>query len=95
MKNIYKLITIIATLGVVGCSDYTEGINEDPNNFIVAAPDLIIGQTQLALMQHMSSNNARYGAVFTNQFSGADRQYLTLETYSPNRGNYNDMSGDT
>ena len=50
MKNIYKLITIIATLGVVGCSDYTEGINEDPNNFIVAAPDLIIGQTQLALM---------------------------------------------
>ena len=95
MKNIYKLITIIATLGVVGCSDYTEGINEDPNNFIVAAPDLIIGQTQLALMQHMSSNNARYGAVFTNQFSGADRQYLTLETYSPNRGNYNDMWGDT
>ena len=50
MKNIYKLITIIATLGVVGCSDYTEGINEDPNNFIVAAPDLIIGQTQLCLL---------------------------------------------
>ena len=62
MKNIYKLITIIATIGVVGCSDYTEGINDNPNAFVVAAPDLIIGQTQLALMQHMSSNN---GNVFT------------------------------
>ena len=27
--------------------------------------------------------------------SGADRQYLTLNTYSPNRANYNDMWGDT
>ena len=26
--------------------------------------------------------------------SGGDRQYLTLNTYSPNRGNYNDMWND-
>lgn len=43
----------------------------------------------------MGSNNARYSSVFTNQFSGGDRQYLTLNTYSPNRGNYNDMWFDT
>ena len=80
---------------VGSCESYTEDLNDDPNNFIVAASDLIIGQTQLAFMQHMGSNNARYAAVFANTMSGADRQYLTLNTYSPNRGNYNDMWEDT
>ena len=93
IKNLYYLI--FASLLLVNCESYTEDLNNDPNNFIVAASDLLIGQSQLALIQHMGSNNARYGAVFTNQMSGGDRQYLTLNTYSPNTANYNDMWNDT
>ena len=92
-KNLYYLI--FASLLLVNCESYTEDLNDDPNAFTVAASDLLIGQAQLALIQHMGSNNARYSAVFTNQMSGGDRQYLTLNTYSPNRGNYNDMWNDT
>ena len=92
--NKYILIFFAAVL-VVSCESYTEDLNDDPNNFIVAASDLIIGQSQLALMQHMGSNNARYAGIFSNTMSGADRQYLTLNTYSPNRSNYDDMWGDT
>lgn len=91
-----NLITIaIFSLFLMNCEKYTEGINDDPNNFIVASSDLLMGQVQLAFMQHMGSNNVRYGAIFSNQMSGGDRQYLTLNTYSPNRGNYNDMWEDT
>ena len=92
IKKIYYIL--FASLLLVNCESYTEGLNDDPNAFIVAASDLLIGQAQLTLIQHMGSNNARYGAVFSNQMSGGDRQYLTLNTYSPNRGNYNDMWGD-
>jgi hypothetical protein len=94
--KLYKLILpIFAVLAIASCESYTEDINESPNAFVVASSDLVIGQVQLALMQHMGSNNARYGAVFSNQMSGGDRQYLTLNDYSPNRANYNDMWGDT
>lgn len=94
--KIHKYILYLAfTFAFFSCEKYTEGINDDPNAFTVASSDLLIGQVQLAYMQHMGSNNARYTSVFTNQFSGGDRQYLTLNTYSPNRGNYNDMWLDT
>tara|TARA_B110001452_G_C15196533_1_gene415300 strand:- start:39 stop:1400 length:1362 start_codon:yes stop_codon:yes gene_type:complete len=94
--KLYKFILpIFAVLAIASCESYTEDLNDDPNAFVVASSDLIIGQVQLALMQHMGSNNARYAAVFNNQMSGGDRQYLTLNTYSPNRANYNDMWNDT
>ena len=94
--KLYKFILpIFAVLAIASCESYTEDLNSDPNAFTEAPSDLLIGQVQLALMQHMGSNNARYAAVFTNQMSGGDRQYLTLNTYSPNRGNYNDMWNDT
>ena len=90
--KLYKFILpIFAVLAIASCESYTEDLNDDPNAFVVASSDLIIGQVQLAVMQHMGSNNARYAAVFSNQMSGGDRQYLTLNTYSPNRGNYNNM----
>lgn len=90
--KIYKLILpIFAMLTIVSCENYTEDINSDPNAFVIASADLLIGQVQLAVMQHMGSNNARYASVFNNQMSGGDRQYLTLNTYSPNRANYNNM----
>lgn len=95
MKFKSLIYLIFASLLLVNCESYTEDLNNDPNAFTVAASDLLIGQVQLTFIQHMGSNNARYAAVFSNQMSGGDRQYLTLNTYSPNRGNYNDMWNDT
>lgn len=95
MKLYKYILSLIIAFTVLNCESYTEGINESPNAFVVASSDLLIGQVQLAFMQHMGSNNARYTSVFSNHFTGGDRQYLTLNTYSPNRGNYNDMWQDT
>ncbi|MDG2062168.1 MAG: SusD/RagB family nutrient-binding outer membrane lipoprotein [Flavobacteriaceae bacterium] len=92
-KSLFYLI--FTSLLLVNCESYTEDLNNDPNAFTIAASDLLIGQVQLSFIQHMGSNNARYGAVFSNQMSGGDRQYLTLNTYSPNRSNYNRMWSNT
>ena len=64
MKINKYILTFFAAIVVGSCESYTEDLNDDPNNFIVAASDLIIGQTQLAFMQHMGSNNARYAGIF-------------------------------
>jgi hypothetical protein len=92
-KSLFYLI--FTSLLLVNCESYTEDLNNDPNAFTIAASDLLIGQVQLSFIQHMGSNNARYGAVFSNQMSGGDRQYLTLNTYSPNRSNYDRMWSNT
>ena len=96
MKNIIKFLYIsLAIVLIYSCERYTEDLNNDPNAFTQVPSELLIGQVQLAFMQHMESNTARYAGVFSNHFSGCDRQYLTLNTYSPNRGNYNDMWNDS
>jgi uncharacterized protein YcfL len=78
-KSLFYLI--FASLLLVNCESYTEDLNNDPNAFTIAASDLLIGQVQLSFIQHMGSNNARYGAVFFNKMSGGGRQYLTFFKY--------------
>ncbi len=95
MKNIIKFLYItFASLLISSCENYTEGLNDNPNAFTQVAPELVIGQVQLAYMKLMESNTARYANIFANQMHGCDRQYLTLNTYSENRANYNDMWND-
>ncbi|WP_299673791.1 SusD/RagB family nutrient-binding outer membrane lipoprotein [uncultured Tenacibaculum sp.] len=92
MKNIKYFILSLVILA--SCKDYTEGLNTDPNNFSSAAPELIIGQAQLGWMQLAESNGARYAGIFMNQFSGEDRQYLTVEAYSITAGEFDDLWDD-
>ncbi len=93
MKKYIAYITIFSLL-IIGCEKYTEGINKDPNNFNAAAPELIVGQAQLGWIQLSESNSARYAGVFVNQFTGSDRQYITLNGYSVTAGEFNDMWDD-
>lgn len=96
MKKIKYLIAIITLVTFTfSCESYTEGINDDPNNFGSAAPELIIGQAQLGWMQLAEGNEARVAGIFMNQFSGEDRQYLTIEQYSITASRFNDIWEDS
>ena len=55
---------------------------------------MIVGQAQLGWMQLAESNSARYADIFMNQFTGSDRQYITLNGYSVTSGEFNDMWDD-
>ena len=93
MKKYHSLYPLIFLL-LIGCEKYTEDLNTDPNNFNDSAPELIIGQAQLGWMQLAESNSARYAGIFMNQFTGSDRQYVTLNGYSVTSGEFNDIWDD-
>ena len=46
MKFKSLIYIVFASLLLVNCESYTEDLNNDPNAFIIAASDLMIGQAQ-------------------------------------------------
>ena len=92
MKKTYYILASLLMLG--SCEKYTEDLNTDPNEFITAPSELIIGQAQLGWMQLATSNSARYAGIFMNQFTGEDRQYITVNQYSTTAADYDDTWDD-
>ena len=92
MKKTYYILASLLMLG--SCEKYTEDLNTDPNEFITAPSELIIGQAQLGWMQLATSNSARYAGIFMNQFTGEDRQYVTVNQYSTTAADYDDTWDD-
>lgn len=91
MKKITKYITL-ALLGItaVSCEKYVEGVNINPNNFTDSPGELIIGQAGLATIMLSESQPARYAGIFTDQFTGSDRQFVSYESYQVIAGDFDD-----
>ncbi|MBS9774152.1 MAG: SusD/RagB family nutrient-binding outer membrane lipoprotein [Tenacibaculum sp.] len=91
MKNIFlKTLSVILLGAFVSCS-YTDGINESPNDFTDSSAELLIGQASLEVTHLCSSDASRYAGMFTDQFVGADRQYISTNKYSVTSGDFNGM----
>ena len=88
----YKIFLMLIAIGFssVSCGDYTDGINVDPNNFTSAPGNLIVGQAELVVVKLSSSNGSRYSGMWTDQFTGTDRQYISVDQYSTTAGDYDD-----
>lgn len=95
MKNIKKYMLAIALgFGLVSCSNYTDGFNENPNSFTSAPGDLIVGQAELEVIKLSASNASRFAGIFTDQFTGEDRQYILVDRYDVTTGDFNDEWDD-
>jgi len=91
MKKIKKYVLLFTVgLALMACSNYTDGINESPNNFTSAPGKLILGQSQLEVVKLSSSGASRYASIFTDQFTGDDRQYINYNNYSMTTGDFDD-----
>lgn len=91
MKNIIKtLFFLLITLSFVACSDFTDGINENPNTFTSAPGSMLIGQANMEVVKLFSSQAGRTSSIFTDQLSGIDRQYTSLNIYVTTAGDYDD-----
>lgn len=88
----YKIFLMLIAIGFssVSCEDYTDGINVDPNNFTSAPGNLIVGQAELVVVKLSSSNASRFSGMWTDQFTGTDRQYIAVDQYSTTAGDYDD-----
>jgi len=81
-------------LGSVSCEDYTDGINVDPNNFTSAPGNLIVGQAELVVVVLSGSNSSRFAGMWVDQFTGSDRQYITVNNYGVTASDFDDVWDD-
>jgi hypothetical protein len=87
---------VVAALGFAsfGCESYVEGVNVNPNSFTDAPGELIIGQAGLASIILSESQPARFAGIFTDQFTGSDRQFIPLNSYEVIAGDFDDTWGN-
>lgn len=81
-NNKYIAIGLCAlTLSFASCSDYLD-VNENPNQ----APDAPVGNVMTAAMVSVmvghSGEDARLAGMWTQQFTGVDRQYSAIDIYN-------------
>lgn len=92
MKKILIYTLAILSLAVVNQScSYVDLETEDPNNFTDAPSELMINQPLLSLCLVQEGDLARITGIFSNQFTGADRQYLSLNQYITTTGDYDNI----
>lgn len=90
-----KLIPFIiaSILLSTGCKKLVEDRNEEPNNFTDAdatlmAPGMVLGD----ILVH-EGELARTAGIWSGHFTGGDRQYIALNTYSTTSGDYDNIWG--
>ena len=94
MKNI--LLMLFTTIGIFmsSCEKPVEGLNDNPNEFTDAPISLLLNHTLLNVASIAEAEPARISAIFTDQFTGVDRQYGTLNGYSTLATTYEEMWED-
>ncbi len=89
MKKLLLYILPVLLIAM-SCSEI-ELDTEDPNNFADAEAELLITAPQLANCLLAEGELARLGGIFSNQFTGSDRQYITYNQYNVVAGDFDNI----
>jgi starch-binding outer membrane protein, SusD/RagB family len=94
MKNI-KQFLFLATLGLAvgGCNKLVNGYDINPNLPLDAPADQQLTAVELSEGFFMSGEIPRLTGIWTDYFTGADRQYAGLELYNTAAGDYDNAWG--
>jgi hypothetical protein len=75
--------------GLNACESFVNGVSEfDPNQPIDASLGQVVNAAEVAYMGFWEGDVARIAGIFTDQFTGADRQYVSLNEYVTTSGDY-------
>jgi starch-binding outer membrane protein, SusD/RagB family len=79
------LFILIALLFVApACSDFVDGLEEDPNNASDAPIEAVLNGAFTGTILAHSGEDARLACIWSRQFTGADRQYSAAQVYNVN-----------
>ncbi len=90
MKIARNIILLFLGISLSQCKSFVDGVNVNPNQFTDAPPELIIGQVEIAVVMLNESQPARFAGIFTDQFTGFDRQFLAYDSYNVISGDFDD-----
>lgn len=90
-NNKYIYTVFLAGLFILGsCKKLTDDLDINPNQPTDAPSDLVLNGTEVAGILVYEGNLARIGGIFTNSFTGSDRQYVEFENYNSTAPDYDD-----
>lgn len=94
--TIANFITVSMLVLFVGCNEFVSGdkFENDPNSPTDAPEDLQISGSQIALGLFFESEGNRLANMWSDQFTGSERQYASLENYNVAQGEFNGPWGD-
>lgn len=69
-------------LSVFSCTDYVEGLEEDPDLLVDASPELIIQSAMLGNQFFHTSSSLRSSMLWLNMANGENRQYVSLNNWN-------------
>lgn len=91
MRPISIYIFLLAAMLLAGsCKKFTEGLNTSPNSPTSAPYTLVLNGAQVSAILVYEGNLARIAGIFSRSFTGADRQYVSLNNYNSSSSDYND-----
>ncbi len=93
MKTRLIPFIILSIVFSVGCKKLVEDRNEEPNNFTDADATLMASGMVLGDILVHEGELARTACIWSGQFTGGDRQYIALNTYTTTSGDYDNIWG--
>ncbi len=91
-KIVGAALTALLLGGVVACKKegkfFTKDINQDPNQLTTVKPDVLLAPAELALAYVQNGDFSRYTGVFTQQYTGAYRQFASYDNYTFNSADF-------
>lgn len=88
LNKLAVLTLFIAMLPLNSCFRYVEGYDIDPNNALDAPIETIMRSAQIGLIQSLEGEDARMVSMWTQQFTGVDRQYASIDAYTVSAADY-------
>lgn len=94
MKNLRLFAFAALLIGATSCESVVEDLNTDPNNFTEISTSLLVNHTVLNLVSIAEAEPARTAGMWTDQFTGSDRQYITIDNYGVDNTDFDAVWGD-
>ena len=88
------IASILSVFALISCEAPVEGLNDNPNAFTDAPISLLLNHALLNVASVAEAEPARYGAIFSDQLTGVDRQYGTLNLYSVTGADFDEVWDD-
>jgi hypothetical protein len=81
----FSLVLLVNT----SCEKFVGGVSEiDPTRPIDASTGQVLNAGELGVVAFSEGDLARLAGIFTDQFTGVDRQYFSLNNYTTTAGDY-------
>lgn len=87
-NKIYTWAAAATLLLATSCEKIVPVDEKDPNRFPGSSEELMIAGPELATVMAASGEMTRIAGMYTHQFTGADRQYTSINRYITTSGDY-------